>query len=964
MSLTLQLTAQDSCTYRLRLFDSKGDGWDDSQLYIKLGTNPEKAYTHNGAAGIPSDSIRLYDIRVKIGDTLVVRYEPQGNYQAEIKYTLFNNAGEIIVGQGPRPTTGITYKGVIKCISCGSPIDLAVAGVRSFTTTVKWNPVKVGAQPTYRIEWGTANFVPGTSNNYASTTDTFAILPGLKEVTKYFVYVRTTCTSATDTSTWIGPVSFTTDTATNVGISAIVSPISRCDLGIDSVKVKIKNYGGGPISLIPFRYSVNGVDAPVQMKSDGFYTGVISKDSAATVAFKATSDFTNPGEYLIAAWTELEGDKNIKNDTFRTVLVRPRIIKDLPYVQDFETGKDTWQKTDDLGKSTWEWATPRYRFIKEAASGVKCWTTGADTSYKNSDTSYLVSPCFDFTNYNEDPKINFAINFYSEPNFDGAWLEYSTDGGTIWSKLGTRKTGINWYNDTLLRQNVELWSGTDRIGWHVAQHTLTGLKKQPKCRFRFAFRSDIANNINYDGVAIDNIVVAPTSAIDLAIDSVGKVDRSDCGNIKDTVALRIINLGNSDQSTFSVAYKLDNNTPVTENITNITLKPGESVLYKFKTPLNTLIASGTHTIKGWVNHASEAIRINDTAVTTFTITPSLKGNLVFNFDDVQTPQYWTSIRSSVGKGRHGNATTNGYLFANIFADTADVDGEIIITPNAQILDVTTNKFAVQRADDSLRYDYRFVNEGVPFAGYDLVTNDTLRVLVTTDCGVNWIEIDRVTKSNHTVTNAYRTRTISLKQFVGSDIKIRFQHTSLINNFAGYFVNIDNVNYKSICPNNLGIQATVKKSDRNASNGQIVLKPSLGTSPYTYKWTNGLTKDSIANLAVGDYTVTVTDANGCIEVQTYRIDFVSSTFEASSAIAKLSLYPNPTSGTAMLEVEFRKILDAKVQVFNTMGQLITEQNSRQSDNAQYELDLANRPAGIYFVRITADNKTHTARLVKQ
>ena len=116
--------------------------------------------------------------------------------------------------------------------------------------------------------------------------------------------------------------------------------------------------------------------------------------------------------------------------------------------------------------------------------------------------------------------------------------------------------------------------------------------------------------------------------------------------------------------------------------------------------------------------------------------------------------------------------------------------------------------------------------------------------------------------------------------------------------------------------------------------------------------------------MGDYILTITDANGCTDVITYKIDFVSSTFEASSAIAKLTLSPNPTSGNALLEVEFRKVVDAKVQVFNVMGQLITEQNSRQLDNAQYELDLSNRPAGIYFVRITADNKTHTARLIKQ
>lgn len=964
MSVAFQLTAQDSCTYRLRLYDRYGDGWDDSQLYIKLGNNAERAFTHDGAAGVESDSIRLYDLRVKVGDTIVIRYEPQGSYQNEIKYSLANNGGEILIAQGTNPTAGVTYRSSIKCVTCGSPLDLTTAGVRSFTTTVKWNPSVVGSQPTYRIEWNTINFVPGTSINGGNTTDTFAILPGLKEVTKYFVYVRTTCTSATDTSKWVGPISFTTDTATNVGISAIVSPISRCDLGVDSVKVKIKNYAGGPVSLIPFKYSVNGVNAPVQQPSDGFYTGVISKDSTATIAFKAVSDFSAAGEYSIAAWTELEGDKNPKNDTFRTTLVRPRLISQLPYQQDFEGGRDTWQKVDNVGKSTWEWATPKYRYIQGAVSGTKCWTTAADTSYRNSDTSYLLSPCFDFSRYREDPKINFALNFYTEQNLDGAWLEFSVDGGTNWEKLGSRTSGINWYNDTLLRQHFDMWTGTDRLGWHVAQHNLDGLRGEANCRLRFVFRSDNSTNITYDGIAIDNIVVAESAATDMALDSIARVDISDCGSVKDTVVLRIFNMGGTEQSAYSVSYKLDNNTTVTENIANFPLQPGQSALYRFATPVNTLLSSGTHSIKAWVNAATDNIHLNDTVTTTFVITPATRGNTVFNFDDGVPPQYWTAVRAGIGRGRHGNTTTNGYLFANIFADTAVVDGETIITPNAQLFDVTTNKFGPVRVDDSLKFDYRIVQEDSPFAGYDLTTQDTFRVFVTTDCGANWVEIDKITKSNHTVSSLYKTRALSLKQFVGNDIKVRFQLTSLIDNFVGYFIDVDNINYKSICPNNFGLKATVKKSDRNASNGQIVVKPSTGTGPFTYKWSNGLTRDSITNLAVGDYILTVTDANGCIDVQTYRVDFVSSTFEATSAIASLTLSPNPTSGTALLEVEFRKVLDAKVQVFNIMGQLISEQNSKQRDAAQYELDLSTKPSGVYFVRITADNKTHTARLVKQ
>lgn len=967
LSIFNQVSAQDSCTFRLRLYDRYGDGWDDSQLYIRTGNNAERAFTHDGAGGVEADSIRLYDIRVKTGDTIVVRYEPQGEYQNEIKFAFFNNAGEPLIASGPTPLSGIIFRSRVKCISCGSPRNFKVNSVRALTTTLQWDPSLIGFQPTYRIEWDSVAFTPGTgtAKNSGLTTDTFAILPGLVETTRYFAYVRTTCNPATDTSGWVGPVSFRTDTAVNVGISAIVGPISRCDLGTDSVKVKIKNFGGAPIGLIPFNYSVNGVKAPVSMPTDGLYTGVISKDSTATIAFKAIYNFSLPGEYNIAAWTEVKTDRNKRNDTFRTTVVRPRQITTLPYQQDFENGKDTWQKSDSIGNSTWELATPRYRFIQGAAGGTKSWTTAADTSYRNSDTSYLLSPCFNFSAQTADPRINFALNFYTEPQFDGGWLEGSIDGGKSWSKIGSRNSGgINWYNDTIRGTNFDLWTGTSRPGWRISQHTLTGMAGKRDVRLRFGFRADVSTNIAFDGIAIDNIAVVAAQAVDLAMDSVGRVDKSDCGSIRDSIILRLFNFGTTAQSSYSVSYRIDNNAAITEDVRTVNVLPGRSTLYKFQAAANTLLASGTHTIKAWVNHASDDIRVNDTASMTFFISPPTKGNTVFNFDNLVAPQYWSGIRARLGRGGHGNAPTNGYGFENIFTDTAIVNGDTIITPNAQLFDVTTNKFGPVRADDSIKYDYRFVNEISPFNAYDLTNKDTLRVMIAKECDNDWVVIDRVFRSNHTPTTLYRTRSLSLKQFAGQTIKIRFQVTSDITTFDGYFIDFDNFIYQSVCPTSFGATANIKRANIGQANGSIAVKIARGAAPFTYKWSNNATTDSIGGLAVGEYMVSITDANGCTDVQTFKVDFVSATFETGSAISKVTLRPNPTSDNAVLDVELSKITDARVQIINLVGQVLSEQISRQTDKAQFELDLRGRPAGIYLIRITADNKTHVARLVKQ
>ncbi|MCX7953583.1 MAG: T9SS type A sorting domain-containing protein [Bacteroidales bacterium] len=86
---------------------------------------------------------------------------------------------------------------------------------------------------------------------------------------------------------------------------------------------------------------------------------------------------------------------------------------------------------------------------------------------------------------------------------------------------------------------------------------------------------------------------------------------------------------------------------------------------------------------------------------------------------------------------------------------------------------------------------------------------------------------------------------------------------------------------------------------NMCNGSAIINIEGGTLPFTILWSNGQNNDTINNLCVGNYYVTVTDANNCSVVKILSI-IEENILSVSSNVTNISCYQN-CNGSITLSV---------------------------------------------------------------
>ncbi|MEL6805743.1 MAG: T9SS type A sorting domain-containing protein, partial [Bacteroidota bacterium] len=170
--------------------------------------------------------------------------------------------------------------------------------------------------------------------------------------------------------------------------------------------------------------------------------------------------------------------------------------------------------------------------------------------------------------------------------------------------------------------------------------------------------------------------------------------------------------------------------------------------------------------------------------------------------------------------------------------------------------------------------------------------------------------------------------------------------------------------------------TPNTSTSSTPNGSMSASATGGTAPYTIDW-RGITVDTSFNDVVfilpvceGEYEVTITDANGCVTVDTAVVALGANAQgcttgfeeEIAAGLQTMLLLPNPNNGTFKLRLELDRPENLTIEVINNNGQVVANKSLNRVLVTDQDFQLQNLSSGIYLVKVTTSRGAATQKLV--
>ncbi len=670
--------------------------------------------------------------------------------------------------------------------------------------------------------------------------------------------------------------------ANDVSISELISPGTGCGhSSSDSVTVKVKNHGPTVCSdTIPIFYSFYGGDSIVY---DTIFNANLAPEDSMIFTFSKRVDLTTSGSYDVILATDLPSDEYRENDTvFASLYIQPTI--DLPYAESFEEKQGLWVSNGNEN-NTWEWGYPN----DGAQSGLNAWATKLVGNYKNLDSSWVESVCFNLGD--TLPKI---IDFYHKADVqegvDGAILEYTTDNGQTWNSVDahTYTYDWNWYNSTVTSLDGDEGWSKNYSTWTRERQVLPDiLDDETQVKFRIRFKSDAATN--GEGIFIDNFKLykAPYDIGVVSIDSITDA----CQNVNDNrISFTIKNFGISHlQAGDTIIFGIDatnNGTIIDTLLLESDLFVNDSVTLKSNKEID-LSGAGNYDIDVYTLIEDEPFYYwptsNDTASLSITIYPNPQTDLQ---DTIRTARPDTLVLSPIYDVDYdylwqpGNITDREYnvsVSGDHYLTVTNTNGTGCITEDTVnvmklIPDITVDSLASPVSSCEFGSEV-FIDVNIKNTGTDtLEINDTIYITY---------EFEGLEVTSDTFFLAERFYPDSVLTFTIDKESVDMSSLESVYDFkiySDYRWDITKTNDTlSVAVESFGYPTLEILDDAGFQMGDsttVYVKSKIlnGGTFDTYLWSSGATTQRDTIFDTGYHSLTITDEHGCPDDDSVYIKF--------------------------------------------------------------------------------------------
>jgi subtilisin family serine protease len=139
------------------------------------------------------------------------------------------------------------------------------------------------------------------------------------------------------------------------------------------------------------------------------------------------------------------------------------------------------------------------------------------------------------------------------------------------------------------------------------------------------------------------------------------------------------------------------------------------------------------------------------------------------------------------------------------------------------------------------------------------------------------------------------------------------------------------------------------------NGKVYVSSVGGTSPYTYSLSNSCVSFPCVNVCIGTYTLSTTDAAGCVSLNTLSVGCISTGIATLNGLSAFNAYPNPASSA--ITIEGTPLFDW--MLYNNLGQLVMfEKNCRNTGL----IDVSALARGIYTLVLSNETTRKFNKIV--